>query len=360
MALVFTIAAVAVAPDRATAQPAQLAAGADAATDPAALYKEGVELYSKNKWKEAKAKFQEAWRLNPTGDVAYNLGSTEYQLHEYRNAAEHLSFALRHWPLLTVMVKLKPIAKQRFDESRAFVAALTVKVNVPNAAVFVDGRSVGKEPLEAEVFVEPGKHTVEAKLDGYAGAKETVDTTRVSALAVSLTLSALQPAPTAATSVAPAPSVTASAGAVPVAPPSTASSVASAPPIMEVPHGRRKTGIIIAGGATAGAVLVAGVVFTVVANGKANAARDKNDQIIRTMGAGTCAQPNGACGEAASLFHDRQGFSNAAAWSFIAAGAFGAATAIYAVATKPAPKTRMRAGPLLTADSGGLMIGGEW
>ena len=96
MALVFTIAAMAGAPHRATAQPAQPAAGAGAAKDPVDIYKQGVDLYAKNKWREAKAKSLEAWPLNPTADVAYNLGSSEYQLHEYRNAAEHLSFALRH------------------------------------------------------------------------------------------------------------------------------------------------------------------------------------------------------------------------------------------------------------------------
>ncbi|KYF92398.1 hypothetical protein BE20_11890 [Sorangium cellulosum] len=40
--------------------------------------------------------------------------------------------------------------------------------------MLVDGKAVGKAPLEGEVFVEPGEHRVEARLEGYAPASQTV------------------------------------------------------------------------------------------------------------------------------------------------------------------------------------------
>src|SRR5262245_54843763 len=159
------------------------------------FFKQGIRLYSDKKWAEAEAAFLSAWALNPTFDVAYNLGSAEYQLGKHRGAAEHLSFALHHWPLIDATSALRKTAQQRFDESRAMVAALTVKVNMPRAEVFVDGKSVGRSPLDEDVFVDPGAHTIEAKLDGYDGAKEAVQAAKGSAQTVTLTLVASAPVP---------------------------------------------------------------------------------------------------------------------------------------------------------------------
>ncbi|WP_437571454.1 PEGA domain-containing protein [Sorangium sp. So ce542] len=117
---------------------------------------------------------QSAWELNPTFDVAYNLGNTEYQLKKHREAAQYQSFALRHWPLLKGVAKLKPNAKKWLAESRAQVGAVGVTVSMAGAEVLVDGKAVGKAPLEGEVFVEPGEHRVEARLSGYETASQTV------------------------------------------------------------------------------------------------------------------------------------------------------------------------------------------
>src|SRR5690606_1389230 len=123
---------------------------------------------------EAEAALESAWELNPTFDVAYNLGNTKYQLKKHREAAQHLSFALRNWPLLKSVAKLKPTAEQRLAESRAQVGAVTVAASAVGAEVLVDGQVVGRAPLEGELFVEPGEHQVEARLQGYAPTSQTV------------------------------------------------------------------------------------------------------------------------------------------------------------------------------------------
>ncbi|WP_437976408.1 PEGA domain-containing protein [Sorangium sp. So ce295] len=120
------------------------------------------------------AELESAWELNPTFDVAYNLGNTEYQLKKHKEAATYLSFALRNWPLLKGVAKLKPNAEKWLAESRAQVGALKVSVTVAGAEVLVDGKSVGRAPLEGEVFVDPGEHRVEATHMDYEPANQTV------------------------------------------------------------------------------------------------------------------------------------------------------------------------------------------
>ncbi|WP_437938774.1 hypothetical protein [Sorangium sp. So ce341] len=92
------------------------------------------------KYQEAEALLLPAWELNPTFDVAYNLGNTEYQLKKYREAAQYLSFALRHWPLLKGVAKLKPNAEKWLAESRAQVGAVGVTVSMAGAEVPVEAR----------------------------------------------------------------------------------------------------------------------------------------------------------------------------------------------------------------------------
>ena len=64
------------------------------------LYKDGVRLYEAKKWAEAEREFRAAWALNPTFDVAYNLGNATFRQGKHRDAAEYLAYALRVWPLL--------------------------------------------------------------------------------------------------------------------------------------------------------------------------------------------------------------------------------------------------------------------
>ncbi|XXX78124.1 PEGA domain-containing protein [Sorangium sp. So ce134] len=177
LALLFTAATVIAAPAIVAAQPVvprEASASADAAARADVFYRRGLRLYSDGKYVEAEAELQSAWELNPTFDVAYNLGNTKYQLKKHKEAAQYLSHALRHWPLMKAAAKLKTTAENRLAESRAQVGALAVTAGAPGAEVLVDGKAVGKAPLEGEVFVEPGEHRVEARLEGYAPASQTV------------------------------------------------------------------------------------------------------------------------------------------------------------------------------------------
>jgi hypothetical protein len=266
------------------------------------------------------------WPVSPILDVGYSLGSAEYQLGKYPGAGEHLSFALRRWPFIDAAPSLRKTAQQRFDASRAFVEALTVKVNGAHAEVFVDGKSVGKSPLDSEVFVEPETANVVARRDGYIAAQQTVAVGKGDARTIELTLVASAPDGAHAATSAPVP--------------------------------RRE--LIIAGSATAGAALIAGMVFTVLANERASTARDGARELIGATGPEACTRASNACREVAGVLSDKIAFSNAAAWSFIGAGVLGAATGIYAFATKRAPKIGVHATPVMTGQGAAVMVWGAW
>jgi len=214
---------------------------------------------------------------------------------------------------------------------------------------------LGKAPLADPVFVEPGSRVVEARLDGVGVAKVTAAATPGGKVEVKLTLGK---APAEVTGSAGAAGGSAGTGASAKPAAGAGGTGATTPARGASGTTRPNIGIIIGGSAGAGAALITGIALTAVANGKASKARDEASQVK-----GTCPLPpptTGPCADLASLFRQRASFSNAAVWSFIGAGALGAATVIYVVATRSAPKAAVRAAPIVTASGGGLTVAGAW
>ncbi len=147
------------------------AAGQDRAT---ALFDQGNALYRQSKWEHAAAKFAQSFELRQAFDTAANLGDCELRLGRARDAAEHLSYALRHFP-----VSGKAAARQQLtewlDQAKAKVGTLTVQVNVDEAMVVVDGSVVGNSPLGHELFVEPGKRLVGASKSGFEPTQQVLE-----------------------------------------------------------------------------------------------------------------------------------------------------------------------------------------
>ncbi|MGK3989981.1 PEGA domain-containing protein [Sorangium sp. So ce136] len=332
LAVLFTAATLIAAPDIAVAQPPAPqeapASVAEAAKRADASYRQGLRLYSDGKYAEAEAALASAWALNPTFDVAYNLGNTEYKLKKHREAAQYLSFALRHWPLMKAAAKLKVTAEQRLAESRAQVGAVTVTVGVAGAEVLVDGKAVGRAPVEGEVFVEPGEHRVEARLEGYAPASQTVRVAKGGAMKVELAMAPLKSEAQNAELVAKAaegegaPAGTPAAGRLPVVPVKPAA-----------PPEERNWVPVIALGAASVVGLGVGIGMTVAGS---NALDDVHAQrrAIRDAG-GQCAKPPAAfvdrCAELNSAGDRVDTLGHVAGAAYVASGLLAAAALTYAL-----------------------------
>ncbi|WP_437864089.1 PEGA domain-containing protein [Sorangium sp. So ce363] len=306
------------------------------------------------KYVEAEAELQSAWELNPTFDVAYNLGNTKYQLKKYREAAEHLSFALRNWPLVKTVAKLKPTAEQRLAESRAQVGALRVTVSAAGAEVLVDGKAVGRAPLEGEVFVEPGEHRVEARLEGYAPVSQTVKSAKGETTDAGL---AMVPVKSEA-QVAGAKTEGGAAGA------GVVGLVAGQPAVPVEPPPKKNWVPVIALGAASVVGLGVGIGMTVARNSAHDDARSKGEVILRA--GGECATPSATfvkpCEELQSIGSRGATLGDAARVAYIASGALAIAAVTYVLWPRPKATTmeRVRALPRVQTGSVGVDVLGAW
>jgi hypothetical protein len=165
----------------AAAQP-KPAASAEDTTRVRSLYRQGAAAYSAGKYEEARNALREAWSIRQTYDVAAALGQAELELKLYRDAAEHLRFAVNNFAPVESEQSLEAL-KRNLKDATARVTEVNIVVNEAGAQVAIDGKTVSVAPLLSSVFVEPGKHVVRATLDeqvveqpleAVAGRQETV------------------------------------------------------------------------------------------------------------------------------------------------------------------------------------------
>lgn len=160
---------------------------ADDAARAAELFETGNKLFDEQKWAEAEASYQAAWDLRKSFDLAGNLGDVEMTLGQYRDAAEHLSYALEEFPA-GGKPEVRAALQKRLEEAKQQVGTVTIGTNIGGAKIYVDGRFVGQAPLAKPVFVDPGKRVIEAKLPGHDDVLRTVDVEKAQSQEVSLVL----------------------------------------------------------------------------------------------------------------------------------------------------------------------------
>jgi tetratricopeptide (TPR) repeat protein len=152
-------------PDKGTASKASV----DKASE---LMNQGVAQYSKGNLEGARQAFLEAFALAPHHTIASNLAEVEIKLGRYRDASEHLNYVLRSLP--PNAADERESAEKDLGRCRERVGVVRVAVSVPGAAVTLDGKELGKAPLETELWLDPGEYVVEARHTGYQPVSERV------------------------------------------------------------------------------------------------------------------------------------------------------------------------------------------
>ena len=343
---VLSLGALLSAPAGVRAQPA--AAATTTLEDADAKFRDGNAFYKQQKYAEARAAFEQAFRQKPAHDIAANLGYAEIKLGLLREAAEHLALAVRIWPPTGKEGK-KQFAVDGLALAKKEIATLAIRVSAAGAEVFVDEKSVGRAPLVSEVFVDAGAHAIDARLSGYDDARQTLTVTKGSEQEVSLTLVATTPVvpvsavPPSSVGPGPSPPRRSSQGTRPRG--------ASSDPVPV---------LLIASGVLAGAGLSVGIGLTVAANGQgADAAT------LRAKLGGQFACSGEATVDCATLkakLVDESTLSNAALASFAAGGVFVLATVglgVWRIKTPAAP-TAIRVMPVVGNRDGGLVLFGAW
>ncbi len=333
--LAFVLAAAAASREAAAHPPLFTDTGTEDRADE--LRKHGNALSREGKLQEAIEAYRASLRLSEAFGVAANLGNLELRLQQYRDAAEHLAFALRLAPADASPAVVEAV-KTGLVEAQQHVGALRIRVAIDFADVTVDGHDVDWLDVAHDVFVDPGAHTIAATRSGYAGDQRTVEVPAGARLEVDLALSA-------------------GSGAPPL----------PAPPQAEQ-GGSARVPIIVAGASAATVGTVLGVVFTILANGKSSQAATLGNALQAPAGAADCNQPSAAnagdCSGLRSLLDAQGTFRNAAIGSFVAGGVVALGTGAYAlwpyVSGRIKSGSRVRVLPIVGARAGGMILEGEF
>lgn len=137
---------------------------------PMARYREAHAAMQRGNWREARRLLLELWDRSKSYDVAASLAQVEHALGNDVVAARYLTFAINH---LAPKERPETLARYRaaLSELEAQIGRIEVIVDQPAADISVDGASVGASPLPHPIFVKPGAHTVEARINDVAASK---------------------------------------------------------------------------------------------------------------------------------------------------------------------------------------------
>ena len=317
--------------------PALAQAPSESAEDPTAtrardLFAQGLAAFDAERYEEAKRSFEASFRLRKAYDTAGLLGQVELELGEFRYAAEHIEYCIRNFPTGGNR-ELYAEVQEAFAGAKRRVGTLRIAVKDANVDLFLDGRRLGGTPLQREVFVEPGQHTLRAQ---WPNASSTEETFRIEAgqqLSVDLQRPALSSSPPGA----------------------------DRPASSEDPSRREWLPAYLLGGVTA-VTLATSIALRV------SRADDKREveQLRSRIGVGDCAPgavPADGC-SALVAARDRYNDKGMVADVALAVGGVAAAAtlgyAFFVLLDEPTSESGLRASASLDATSGGVVLTGSF
>lgn len=276
------------------------------------LYNNGLDAAKQGDWDKAYEAFSAAWRVRQHPQIALNLGRAALKTARHGEAAEYLAFFLRETKD-QVENQDRALVQELLIEAKQKVATLIIKVNRAGAEVVVDGNVVGQAPLARDLYLDPGSHTVEARLGKERAAPITVDLSAGQSRQLGLSFEKTSDA-------APLPS---------------GAEEAAAP---ERDAGGPQKAILIAGGIVSGAGILAGIGLTI--------------------GAATAEGEDTGAGASGN-----DGLWAGAAAGYVVGTLAGGATLLYYLVTSSntsPPKQTARVVPVATPEGGGLWLTGSW
>jgi hypothetical protein len=297
-----------------------------------ALMREGNVFYAAGDTQKAYERFLAAWQRAKGFDIACNLGRTALELGRVRDAAEYLDYCLRHYSLSSKdeVVQAEHEVREALDAAKERVATLTIDAAPGGSEVFVDGMEVGRQPLEAPVYLEPGTHRILATLAGHRPASAAVVATAGTETTLRLELSSDVPA-----------AVTPRAAERDTPPRPRPDRASPVPAIL--------TGALSLAGVSVG------IGFLVAAGDKDSA---RSDRLAKLPGESPCGQGtpySSDCAAIRGLADDAATFRAVSYTSFGVAVAAAAAT-YFLWPREGSPRTGLRLVPLVARDGAGLDV----
>jgi hypothetical protein len=124
---------------------------------------QGGEFLKRGQFEDALARFQEAYRLVPSPKIQYNFGLAYRGLGRKADALEAFERFLAEAPDATKETR-QNAARER-AQLVGQITTLEVKVDLPGAEIFVDGRSYGTT-RSTPIYLDPGPHQLMVEKSG--------------------------------------------------------------------------------------------------------------------------------------------------------------------------------------------------
>lgn len=306
------------------------------------LFADGSKDYQQKQYAKAYVSFIASWALKQHYATAANLSDCEIRLGKYRDAAEHLAYAIRLAPKEETAQRRK--LEAAFAQMQAHVGTVTITVDVEGADVLVDEIVIGKSPLADPVFANPGRHRIRARGRQSSSKEEVVDVAPGSTQAIPLRLEALA-AGSAATLVAQ----------------TDGSSDARTPQPMPKTGAHPSPAVLIAGTALSLAGLGLGIGLATTSTRRADDADDKVDELRQSGESNACGRQPAACADIDRDRRARDTLATGATVSFVLAGAVATGTVVYGLVTRRSTSTaELHVMPAVGTRQGGVVVLGRW
>jgi PEGA domain len=154
----------------------------------AALLRQGVELRKANDDRGALAAFEQAFTLAGSPEALAQMALAEQALGHWVEAHEHMRQALEHTEQPWIAGH-RATLEAALQEMASRLGTVEISCNVDGAVVRVDGRVLGKTPLDGPSFLLAGQSVIQVVAPGYFDVTRQVyvDAGALSRLDVSLT-----------------------------------------------------------------------------------------------------------------------------------------------------------------------------
>jgi PEGA domain-containing protein/tetratricopeptide repeat protein len=140
----------------------------------AAILNEGNALFEQKKYATALSKYESAYRIFPSPKILFNIAEAHRELGHSDEATTYYERFLKE----ANIDPGSPIHEKvtaRLEALRSQAAYVAIDSDVSGAEVKIDGRSIGKTPLDRSVRVGAGTHEVTAEIVGYEPFRENIE-----------------------------------------------------------------------------------------------------------------------------------------------------------------------------------------
>lgn len=131
-----------------------------------------VTLFEQRNYEGALAEFERVYQITGRADLLFNIGRVHEALGRYPESATAVEEYLRRSANLPPERRAE--VEQVLANVRRYIAYLRVRVEPAGATVRLDGQPVDPARRAEEIPVSPGRHRVEALLDGHRAEEQAV------------------------------------------------------------------------------------------------------------------------------------------------------------------------------------------